>query len=52
MLGTDGLDSDVPELSSKVPYDAFKVDIFILGNLFRKELFLVRAIPLITDLQS
>ncbi|OSD01770.1 hypothetical protein PYCCODRAFT_1436060 [Trametes coccinea BRFM310] len=39
VLGRDGLDQDVPELSETVPYDPFKVDIFILGNLFR-EIFL------------
>lgn len=36
VLGTSGLDQDVPELSNKVPYDPFKVDIFVLGNLFRE----------------
>lgn len=36
VLGTDGLDKDVPELSDEVPYDPFKVDIFVLGNMFRK----------------
>ncbi|KAI0722005.1 hypothetical protein C8T65DRAFT_724342 [Cerioporus squamosus] len=34
VTGTKGLDEDVPELSADVPYDPFKVDIFILGNLF------------------
>lgn len=32
----DGIDRDVPELSLDAPYDPFPVDIFILGNLFRK----------------
>ncbi|GBE79197.1 hypothetical protein SCP_0203940 [Sparassis crispa] len=36
VLGIDGRDRDVPELSSVVPYDPFAVDIFILGNVFRK----------------
>lgn len=27
----------VPELSDEVPYDAFKVDIFALGDLYSKE---------------
>ena len=44
VVGTDGIDSDVPELSATLPYDAFKVDIFILGNLFRKELLQVSVI--------
>ena len=32
--GPDGIDQDVPELSWGTPYCSFKVDIFILGNLF------------------
>ncbi len=36
VLGSDGLDQDVPELSDDVPYDPFKVDIFVLGNFFRE----------------
>ena len=38
VVGSDGLDQDVPELSDDVPYDPFKVDIFVLGNFFRQEL--------------
>ncbi|KAI0767251.1 kinase-like domain-containing protein [Fomes fomentarius] len=34
VTGSFGLDEEVPELSDEVPYDPFKVDIFILGNLF------------------
>ena len=34
VLGTSGLDEEVPELSDDVPYDPFKVDIFVLGNFF------------------
>ncbi|KAI0323329.1 kinase-like protein [Cubamyces sp. BRFM 1775] len=37
VVGDVGRDTDVPELSSDVPYDAFKVDIFALGNLYFKE---------------
>ncbi|KIP02951.1 hypothetical protein PHLGIDRAFT_37667 [Phlebiopsis gigantea 11061_1 CR5-6] len=37
VVGDDGRDQDVPELSTDVPYDPFKVDIFILGNLLREE---------------
>ncbi|KAL6306741.1 hypothetical protein BKA93DRAFT_772601 [Sparassis latifolia] len=33
VVGVDGRDRDVPELSPDVPYDPFKVDIFIIGNL-------------------
>ncbi|KAI0828174.1 kinase-like protein [Trametes gibbosa] len=36
-VGDVGRDAEVPELSPDVPYDAFKVDIFALGNLLRKE---------------
>ncbi|KAL6303405.1 hypothetical protein BKA93DRAFT_341682 [Sparassis latifolia] len=37
VLGREGRDKELPEMSSEVPYDAFKVDIFILGNLYKKE---------------
>ena len=36
VLGTEGRDQDVPELSDEVPYDPFKVDIFTIGNVFRQ----------------
>ncbi|KAI0351975.1 kinase-like protein [Trametes cingulata] len=36
VVGDVGRDAEVPELSSTVPYDAFKVDIYALGNLFDK----------------
>ncbi|KAI0693498.1 kinase-like domain-containing protein [Cytidiella melzeri] len=39
VVGTDGLDADVPELSDSKPYDPFKVDIFILGNFFKQQIF-------------
>ena len=41
--GEDGLDQEVPELHQSEPYNPFPVDIFILGNLFRKELTEVRT---------
>ncbi|OBZ75942.1 hypothetical protein A0H81_04132 [Grifola frondosa] len=37
VVGKKGRDKDVPELSFDIPYDAFKVDIFALGNLYDKE---------------
>lgn len=37
VTGLKGRDKDVPELSADVPYDAMKVDIFTLGNLYHKE---------------
>lgn len=36
VLGTEGRDQDVPELSDEVPYDPFKVDIFSIGNVFQQ----------------
>lgn len=43
VLGEDGRDQEVPELSEDIPYDPFKVDIFIIGNLLRHELREVRG---------
>jgi hypothetical protein len=42
VTGADGRDRDVPELSDHVPYDPFKVDVFILGNCYRTEFLNVR----------
>ncbi|PSS05541.1 hypothetical protein PHLCEN_2v3743 [Hermanssonia centrifuga] len=39
VLGSFGGDHDAPELSDTIPYDAFKLDMFILGSFFYKELF-------------
>jgi hypothetical protein len=36
-LGGYGRDQEPPELSFEVPYDPFKLDIFIIGNVFRRE---------------
>ena len=47
VVGDVGRDTDVPELSDSVPYDAFKVDIFALGNLFYKEFYQVSPRPVI-----
>ena len=41
VLGIFGRDQEVPELSDTEPYDPFKVDVFILGNLFYKDFFQV-----------
>ena len=46
-VGHIGADREVPELSDMVPYDPFKVDIFILGNVFRRHIHDVRYIPLV-----
>lgn len=37
VVGRAGRDKEVPELSSTVPYDAFKVDIYALGNMYYHE---------------
>jgi hypothetical protein len=42
VTGGDGRDQEVPELSDTIPYDPFPVDVFIIGNMFRTELFMVR----------
>ncbi|KII88223.1 hypothetical protein PLICRDRAFT_175846 [Plicaturopsis crispa FD-325 SS-3] len=36
VLGDEGRDQEVPELSRDIPYNAFKLDVFVLGNLYRK----------------
>lgn len=43
VLGKSGLDQAVPELSNVHGYDPFKADIFILGNVLRRNFVLVRA---------
>jgi hypothetical protein len=35
--GIDGRDRDPPELSDTIPYDPFKLDIFIIGNMLKQE---------------
>ncbi|KAI0330378.1 kinase-like protein [Cubamyces sp. BRFM 1775] len=37
VVGRVGRDKQAPELSSTVPYNAFKLDIFTLGNLYSQE---------------
>ena len=37
VTGKHGRDKEVPELSNKVPYDPFKLDIYIIGNMFRRK---------------
>ena len=44
-LGRYGRDQEVPELSNRTPCNPVKVDIFIIGNLLRKELYAVRDFP-------
>lgn len=42
VTGGKGRDQEVPELAFDVPYNAYKVDICILGNLYRREFIEVR----------
>lgn len=42
VYGEDGQDQDVPELHSGDPYDPYKVDIFTLGNQYKKSFLDVR----------
>ncbi|EED81120.1 predicted protein [Postia placenta Mad-698-R] len=37
VTGAFGRDQEVPELSENVPYNPFKLDVFIIGNFFRRE---------------
>jgi serine/threonine protein kinase len=37
VTGTYGRDQDPPELSDTEPYDPFKLDIFIIGNMLKRE---------------
>ncbi|KAI0040980.1 hypothetical protein FA95DRAFT_789254 [Auriscalpium vulgare] len=39
VVGRLGRDQEPPELSNTVPYDPFKLDIFIIGNIFRREYY-------------
>ena len=38
-VGIFGRDQEPPELSESIPYDPFKLDIFILGNVLRKSFY-------------
>lgn len=35
VVGDDGADQDVPEMSNEDEYDPFPADVFILGNVFK-----------------
>ncbi|KZT13118.1 uncharacterized protein LAESUDRAFT_767619 [Laetiporus sulphureus 93-53] len=39
VVGAKGRDQEVPELSEDQPYDPFKVDVFIIGNVFRHQFY-------------
>ncbi|EKM49866.1 uncharacterized protein PHACADRAFT_265616 [Phanerochaete carnosa HHB-10118-sp] len=38
VTGGLGAKRDVPELSDTIPYDPFKLDIFVLGNVFKSQI--------------
>ena len=42
VTGAYGRDREPPELSEQVPYDPFKLDIFIIGNMFNRDFYIVR----------
>ena len=48
LLGRRGRNQQVPELSATVPYDAFKVDVYALGDVYYKEFLLVSPPTLFT----
>ncbi|KAI0040246.1 hypothetical protein FA95DRAFT_1566568 [Auriscalpium vulgare] len=39
VVGDLGRDQEPPELSDTVPYDPFKLDIFLIGNIFRRKYY-------------
>ena len=44
VTGTDGRDQDPPELSDTDAYDPFKLDIFIIGNMLKRDFCEVSAL--------
>ena len=46
VTGVLGRDQTPPELSREIPYDPFKLDVYILGNMFKCELTDVRSLCL------
>lgn len=49
VVGSWGLDGEPPELSETVPYDPFKLDVFLIGNLMRRQFCDVRIFALYTS---
>lgn len=43
VVGAKGRDKELPELSRDIPYNAMQADIFILGNMYKKDLLQVSA---------
>ncbi|CDO74165.1 hypothetical protein BN946_scf185043.g216 [Trametes cinnabarina] len=55
VTGTDGIEQLVPELSNNVPYDPFKVDVFVLGRMLYETFFQKYAnvdmiVPMVYDM--
>ena len=48
-VGALGRDREPPELSARIPYDPFKLDIFIIGNMLKQEFCEVIALLSITS---
>ncbi len=46
VTGLDAQDRDVPELSDDVPYNPFAVDIFTLGNVYKRNFLNIRLLVL------
>lgn len=47
VVGAKGRDKELPELSRDIPYNAMQADIFILGNMYKKDLLQVSADALV-----
>lgn len=47
VLGNEGHDRDPPELrtGNRIPYDPYKLDVFLIGNVFRRLLLDVSIPP-------
>ena len=41
--GVIGAEHSMPELSDQVPYDPFKIDIFVFGNVLRTQIYNVSS---------
>jgi len=52
VTGSMGRDQEPPELSDTVPYDPFKLDVFIIGNMLMREICDVRVLVLLDFLAS
>lgn len=44
VVGDRAQDLEVPELSSVIPYDPFAVDVFTLGNVYKRHFLDVRSL--------